>query len=129
MFFPAISVSHKNMLISICKTASKIIGLPIQPVSRLTERAMARKANAVANDPAHPLNDTKFDLLPSQRRYLSPTYLTICCITFFTFFVSRYTNFAITVSGACFLPTSELWLHTFLFIPDASTHDSLMFHW
>ena len=52
------------------QNCSKIIGLPIQPVSQLTERAMARKAHAIANDPAHPLN-TEFDL-PSRRRYQYP---------------------------------------------------------
>ena len=58
------SVSNKNMLLRIYKTASKIIGLPTQPVSQLTEHAMVRKAHAVASDPAHPLS-TEFDL-PSQ---------------------------------------------------------------
>ena len=50
-FFTAVSVSNKNILLRICKTVSKIIGLPTQPVSQLTERAMVRKAHAVANDP------------------------------------------------------------------------------
>ena len=44
------SVSHKNMLLRICKTASKIIVLPTQPVSQLTQRAMVTKAHAVASD-------------------------------------------------------------------------------
>ena len=44
---------------------------PAQPVSQLTERAMVRKAHAVASDPTHPLH-TEFDLLTSQRRYRCP---------------------------------------------------------
>ena len=70
-FFPAMSVSSKNTLLCICKTASKITGLPTQPVCQTTERAMIKKAHAFANDRAHPLN-TEFDLLPSQRRYRCP---------------------------------------------------------
>ena len=69
--FPAMSVSNKNMLLRICKTTSKILGLTTQPVSQLTECAMVRKAHAVANDPAHPPNHPPThpptDLLPSQR--------------------------------------------------------------
>ena len=51
--FFLLSVSIKNMVLRICKTASKIIGLPTQPVSQLTERAMVRISYAVANNLAH----------------------------------------------------------------------------
>ena len=40
------------MFLRICKTASKITGLPTRPVSQLSGRAMVRKADAVANDQA-----------------------------------------------------------------------------
>ena len=65
------SLLSVNMIFRICKTASKIICLPTQPVSQLTERAMVRNAHAVTNDSAHPLN-TEVDLLQSQKRYRCP---------------------------------------------------------
>jgi hypothetical protein len=70
IYHPSLSVTERNKLIKISSTASKIIGLPVPPITEITDKALLRKAHAVSADSSHPLH-AEFELLPSGRRYRS----------------------------------------------------------
>jgi hypothetical protein len=71
VYFPSLSVTEKNKLIKVAKSASKIISLPVPSISEINDKALLRKARAASGDPSHPLFE-EFELLPSGRRWSVP---------------------------------------------------------
>ena len=70
IYYPSLSVTERNKLVKISNMASKIIGLPVPPISEIADKALLRRAHAVSADSSHPLH-AEFELLPSGRRYRS----------------------------------------------------------
>ena len=68
IFWPSISETEKKKLLKVTQLAAKIIGLPVPSLSTLCNRALLRKACAVADDTSHPLQ-SEFVRLPSGQRY------------------------------------------------------------
>lgn len=67
-YFNMLSITNRNKLIKVTRTASKIISLPITDLSLLNSKAVTRMAWTVSRDSDHPLH-IYFSLLPSGRRY------------------------------------------------------------
>ncbi|ROL46907.1 hypothetical protein DPX16_20559 [Anabarilius grahami] len=67
-YFNMLSITNRNKLIKVTRTASKMISLPTTDLSLLNSKAVTRMARTVSRDSDHPLH-IYFSLLPSGRRY------------------------------------------------------------
>ena len=68
IFYHQISTTDRNKIVKISSTAEKIHGKKNPTLSGLVQKATVRKAQAVAENPDHPLN-CEFEILSSGRRY------------------------------------------------------------
>ena len=70
-WFGSLFLVPKNLLVSLVKVASKIIGSwQVQP-SDLYKKMVSRRANAILSSQDHPLRE-QFEILPSGRRFRVP---------------------------------------------------------
>lgn len=71
VWFGYLTLTNKNKLGRIVKTAGKIIGRQQKSLDVLYSTALNRKAMSIIGDNKHPLHN-EFELLPSGRRYRVP---------------------------------------------------------
>ncbi|KAK3556498.1 hypothetical protein QTP70_008313 [Hemibagrus guttatus] len=69
-WFGNCTVSDRKTLQRIVRTAEKIIGGSLPPITDIYSTRCIRKANSIVNNPTHP-SHTLFTLLPSGKRYRS----------------------------------------------------------
>ena len=68
--FPSLSISERNKLLNISRSAEKISGKKNPKISDIVHKATVHKAQAISKTPEHPLF-SEFTMLPSGRRYRS----------------------------------------------------------
>ncbi len=124
-FLTMLSVSSKNKLTHIARTASKIIGLPTSNLSDLTNRGVTHNALTTAPDPGHNLKPffilLQSDVSPIPDTGTKKTLLKLkffpICHTSAKFHLANHKNtpwFFVQIHLCCMLcvNVSLLWRHT-----------------